>query len=193
MLSAYSPRDCIPLQPNLPIERPEEPPELVHLHDSAMLVLTDFNRVYPVTTTAGKSIEHALQTMKNAGVRLLIVVDNNKRMIGLISADRIMGDEPIRLAEDNQLDHSEITVGMLMRPQKEIKVLELNHLRDARVGHVVATLHDLAEKYVLVVDHGIVCGLFSSSQISRQLGRNILEDELPAHSLAEMVHAIGQQ
>jgi CBS-domain-containing membrane protein len=192
MLSDYSPRDCIPLQPDLPIERPEEPPELVHLHDSAMLVLTDFSSVYPVTTTAGKSIEHALQTMKNAGIRLLIVVDNNQRMIGLISADRIMGDEPIRLAEDNQLDHSEITVGMLMQPQKEIKVLELNHLRDARVGHIVATLHDLEEKYVLVVDHGIVRGLFSSSQISRQLGRNILEDELPAHSLAEMVHTIGK-
>ena len=52
MQSAYSPRDCIPLQPNLSIERPEEPPELVHYDDSAMLVLTDFSRVYPVITTA---------------------------------------------------------------------------------------------------------------------------------------------
>ena len=193
MQSAYSPRDCIPLQPDLPIERPEQPPELVHLHDSAMLVFTDFSSVCPVTTTTDRSIKHALQAMKNAGIRLLLVIDNNQRMIGLISADRIMGDEPIRLAEDNQLDHSEITVGMLMQPQREIKVLELNHLRDARVGHIVATLHDLEEKYVLVVDHGIVCGLFSSSQISRQLGWNILEDESPAHSLAEMVHTIGSK
>jgi len=191
MQSAYSPRHCIPLQPNLPIERPEEPPELVHYHDPAMLVLTDFSRVCPVTTSADRSIECALQSMKNAGVRLLIVVDSNQRMIGLISADRIMGDEPVRLAEDMQLDHSKITVGMLMQPQKDIKVLELHHLRDARVGHIVATLHDLEEKYVLVVDHGVICGLFSSSQISRQLGRNILEEELPAHSLAEMVHTIG--
>lgn len=191
MQSAYSPRDCIPLQPNLRIERPEQPPELVHLHDSAMLVLTDFSRVYPVTTTVDRSIEHALQTMKNAGVRLLIVIDSHQHMIGLISADRIMGDEPIRLAEDNQLDHSEITVSMLMQPQQSIRVLELNHLRDARVGHIVATLHELEENYVLVVDHGIVRGLFSSSQIGKQLGRNILEDELPAHSLAEMVHTIG--
>jgi hypothetical protein len=30
------------LQPNLTIERPEEPPELVHFHNSAMLVFTEF-------------------------------------------------------------------------------------------------------------------------------------------------------
>ena len=191
MESAYAPRACVPLQANLPIERPEEPPELVHLHDSAMLVFTDFARVSPVTITVDRTIDFALQKMKSWRVRLLIVVDKQHRMIGLISADQIMGDIPVRLAEDTRLDHSQITVAMLMQPQEEIQVLELNHLRDARVGHIVATLHNLEQKYVLVVDGGMVCGLFSASQISRQLGRNILEEELPAHSLAEMVHSIG--
>ncbi len=191
MQPAYTPRDCIPLQAKLAIECPEEPPELVHFHDSAMLVFTDFARVHPVTITTDRSIEYALQKMKNAGVRLLIVMDNKHRMIGLIRADQIMGDDPVRLAEDRQLDHSQITVGMLMLPQSDIQVLELNHLRDARVGHIVATLNQLEQKYVIVVDHGVVSGLFSASQISRQLGRNFLQEENPAHSLAEMVHTIG--
>ena len=191
MQPAYTPRDCIPVQTNLSIERPEEPPELVHFHDPAMLVFTDFSRVYPVTITADRTIEYALHKMKNSGIRLLIVVNKKHHMTGLISADQIMGDDPIRLAENKQLDHSQITVAMLMQPQKDIQVLELNHLRDARVGHIVATLHCLEQKSVLVVEHGVVCGLFSGSQISRQLGRNILEEEMPAHSLAEMVHSIG--
>ncbi len=191
MQPAYTPRDCIPLPANLSIERPEEPPELVHFHDSAMLVFTDFARVYPVTITADGTIGYALHKMKNSGVRLLIVVNKKHHMIGLISAAQIMGDDPIRLAEDKQLDHGQITVAMLMQPQKDIRVLELSHLRDARVGHIVATLHRLEQKYVLVVDHGVVSGLFSANQISRQLGRHILEEEMPAHSLAEMVHSIG--
>jgi CBS domain-containing protein len=191
MQSAYTSRDCIPLPFNLPIESPEEPPELVHFHDSAMLVFTDFARVYPVTITADRTIDYALHKMKTSGVRLLLVVDKKHRMIGMISADRIMGDDPVRLAENKQLDHGQITVAMLMQPQKDIQVLESSHLRDARVGHIVATLHRLEQKYVLVVDHGMVRGLFSASQISKQLGRNILEDEMPAHSLAEMVHSIG--
>lgn len=191
MLSAYTPRDSIPLQANLQIESPEEPPELVHFHDPAMLVFTDFSRVYPVTTTSDRSIDYALQKMKNAGVRLLLVVNKKHRMIGLISADQIMGDDPVRLAENNQLDHSQITVGMLMQPQREIHVLEMSHLRDARVGHIVATLHTLGQKHMLVVDQGMIRGLFSCSQISRQLGRNIVDEESPAHTLAEMVHSIG--
>lgn len=191
MQPAYIPRDCIPLQARLPIESPEEPPELVHFHDSAMLVFTDFARVYPVTITTDRTIDYALHKMKNAGVRLLIVVDKKQHMIGLITADKIMGDDPVRMAEDKQIDHNQITVAMLMLPQKNIQVLESSHLRDARVGHIVATLHHLEQKYLFVVDHGIVSGLFSASQIGRQLGRNILETEMPAHSLAEMVHTIG--
>lgn len=191
MQPAYTPRDCIPLQTGLPIESPEEPPELVHFHDSAMLVFTDFGRVYPVTITPDRMIDYALHKMKSSGVRLLIVVDKKHHMIGLISADKIMGDDPVRLAEHKQLDHSQITVAMLMQPQKDIQVLESSHLRDARVGHIVATLHRLEQKHVLVVDHGIVSGLFSASQISKQLGRSILQEEMPAHSLAEMVHSIG--
>ena len=93
MQSAYTRRECIPLEANLPVEHPEEPPELVHFHDSAMLVFTDFSRVVPVTTTTDRSIDDALQDMKNAGIRLLIVVNRKQHMIGLISADQIMGGE----------------------------------------------------------------------------------------------------
>ena len=156
-----------------------------------MQVFTDFTRVYPVTITADRTIDYALHKMKNSGVRLLLVVDKKHHMIGLITAYQIMGDEPVRLAEDLQLDHSQITVGMLMQPQSDINVLELSHLRDARVGHIVATLHQLEQKYMIVVDQGNVSGLFSANQISRQLGRKILQEEMPAHSLAEMVHSIG--
>ncbi len=190
MLSAYSPRICIPLPASLSIERPEQLPEIVHYHDPAMLVFTDFSRVYPVTISTGRTIDYALQKMKNAGVRLLLVVDNQHHMIGLLSADQVMGDDPIRLARHKKLDHNQITVAMLMQPQKNIQVLEMSHLRDARVGHIVATLHDLEQKYLVVVDKGMVSGLFSANQISRQLGRDILEAEQPAHTLAEMVHTI---
>ena len=191
MYSAYTPRDCIPLQTNLPIEHPEEPPELVHFHDSAMLVFTDFSRVHPVTITTDRSIEYALQKMKNSGIRLLIVVNKKHHMIGLISAYKILGAKPVRLEEADRVVRSRITVGMLMEPRSHIQLLEFSHLRDAKVGHVVATLHAIKEYYLLVVDEGLISGLFSASQISKQLGREIMDLEEPAHSLAELVREIG--
>jgi CBS domain-containing protein len=187
----YSPRDCVALAENLAIGHPKDPPELVHYHDSAMLVFTDFSRVRPVTVTADVAIDTALEMMKNAGVRLLLVTDTEGHMIGLISADSIMGDRPVRLSSARRIDRGDITVEMIMEPQSRVKVLERSHLRDARVGHIVATLAQLEQKHMLVVDHGKVAGLFSATQISRQLGSDILNAEAPAHSLAEMLHTLG--
>ena len=99
-----------------------------------MLVLTDFSRVFPITITADKPIDYALQKMKNSGIRLLIVVNKKHHMTGLISADKIMGDDPVRLAGDSQLDHSQITVSMLMKPQKDIHTGRRNEPSARRQG-----------------------------------------------------------
>lgn len=191
MLPDYSPRQTITLPADLRLEHPEGLPELVHLGDPAMLVFTDFCRVRPVTITADKTIDHALQKMKKSGIRLLVVIDENHHMVGFISAYQILGDKPVRLEEANRVNHSQITVGMLMKPRTQIRVLELRHLRDAKVGHIVSTLHDLEQLYLLVVDKDMISGLFSASQISRQLGSSIIDLQEPAHSLAELIHAIG--
>jgi hypothetical protein len=80
---------------------------------------------------------------------------------------------------------------MLMEPRTRIQVLDFNQLHDAKVGHIVATLHHIEESYLLVVDEGVISGLFSASQISKQLGRNIMDLQEPAHSLAELIREIS--
>ena len=191
MLPDYSPRETVTMSADLPIAHPEEYPELVHLSDPAMLVYTDFCRFLPVTITAEKTIDYALEKMKSSGIRLLLVVDENERMIGLISAYKILGAKPVMLEEADRMERSQVTVAMLMEPRSRIRVLNLNRLRDTKVGHIVATLHQIGEPYLLVVDEGVISGLFSASQISKQLGRNIMDLHEPAHSLAELVREIG--
>ncbi|MGB5275583.1 MAG: CBS domain-containing protein [Gammaproteobacteria bacterium] len=191
MLPDYSPRKTISMPADLPVEHPEEFPELVHLDDPALLVFTDFSRVHPVTITADKTIDYALKKMKHAGIRLLLVVDDKERMIGLISAYTILGAKPVRLEEADRLDRSQITVAMLMDPRSRIRVLDMRNLRDAKVGHIVATLKDIEDSYLLVVENDIVSGLFSASQISKQLGRSIMDLQEPARSFAELIREIG--
>jgi CBS-domain-containing membrane protein len=176
---------------DLAIERPEELTELVHLNDPAILVFTDFCRVHAVTITADKTIDYALEQMKNSDIRLLLVVDKKKHMIGLINAYRILGAEPVKLGEASRMVRSQIKVAMLMEPRNRIKVLDMSHLRDAKVGHIIATLHSIDEYYLLVVEENIIRGLFSVSQISKQLGRGIIDLQEPAHSLAGLIRAIG--
>lgn len=191
MKDEFAPRITITLPSNTRVTHPEELPELVHFDDPATTVFTDFTKEHPVTVKPDVSIDRALEKMKHSGICVLLVLDENQCLLGEIIADDIMGGKPVRLAESTGMDHSEITVKMMMIPREEVRVLEIEHLRGACVGHIIATLHTLESRYVLVIEDGSIRGLFAAGPISRQLGRNIMDEEMPAHSLAEIVHALG--
>ncbi len=191
----YIARKDIPLDSGTGYLRPKTPPPLVHLDSPAISVMTDFKLVHPVTIEAEVPIDQALEKMKKAGVRLLLVVDDKSRIIGLITANDIQGEKPIRLTRDTGVLRSDLRVGLIMTKQDDITVLNMRSVRDSQVGHIVQTLKSLERQHILVIEvepessGQRVRGLFSLSQIGKQLGQDLIEDELAAHSLAEMVQA----
>lgn len=191
MKDKFAPRITITLPSNTRVTHPDELPELVHYDDPATTVFTDFTKEHPVTVKPDVSIDRALEQMKHSGICVLLVLDEEQRLLGEIIADDLMGDKPVRMAESTGMEHSEITVKMMMIPREEVRVMEIEHLRDACVGHIIATLHALESRYVLVIENDRIRGLFAAGPISRQLGWNIMDEEVPAHSLAEIVHALG--
>ena len=188
MKDEYAPRITITLPPNTAVTHPDELPELVHIDDPATTVFIDFTKEHPATIKPDASIDQALEQMKHSGICVLLVIDEDKRLLGEIIAEDIMGDKPVRLAESTGMEHSEITVKMMMISRDKVRVLEIEHLHDACIGHIIATLHALESRYVLVLENNSIRGVYAAGQISRRLGRNIMDEELPAHSLAEMVH-----
>ena len=85
-----------------------------------------------------------------------------------------------------------------MTRQSEINAFNLLSVRNARVGHVVETLRQLERQHILVVEadpssgEQSVRGLFSSSQIAKQLGVQATPELAVAHSMAEMVREFSQ-
>jgi CBS domain-containing protein len=173
------------------VEHPPEMPELVHLDDPAISVFTDFNYNRPPLVSPEVSIDAALNKMKLLAVRLLLVVDDDGIVIGQIMARDIMGDAPVRLAKANGRSHNEMTVAMLMTPRQDIKVVDWSHVKDAKIGHIVATMHELECYHLPVTENGRVRGIFSVMDISRHLGFDVSENTMCAHSLAEIVHTLG--
>jgi CBS domain-containing protein len=192
MKDDFAPRDTVPLSTGTVVTHPDELPELVHLNDPSATVFTDYSREQPATISPGISIDNALKQMKQSGNCVLLVIDEDQHLLGEITVDDVMGDKPVRLTEFTRMDRGEITVKMIMTPVNRVRVLEIEHLRDARVGHIIATLHALESRHVLVVENGrCIRGVYSATQISRQLGRNVMDDEAPAHNFAEIVHSLG--
>ncbi len=189
--------------PNLPLQAgsgfgPETKPlTLVRLDSPAVAVMTDFAAVAPVSIDPELSIDLALAKMKTAAVRLLFVVNEVDEIIGLITARDILGERPIKVTEESRRSRSNISVAEIMTPQGDIQVLDAARVEEATVGDIVVTLRAHARQHALVAKidkvhrtHHIV-GMFSTSQIGKLLGHDVVEPSPPAHSLAEIVEKIG--
>ena len=182
----------IRLKPGTSFSRPPELPRLVHLDSPALEVMTDFRVVHAVTIGPEVPVDEALEAMKTGGVRLLLVTGENDHILGLITAKDIQGEIPIKIARESRIPRSAITVEAVMTPQSSIEVLNMLSVRNAQVGHIVATLQELARQHALVVEVDqetkaqCVRGIFSTSQISKQLGVNAAEVVTRASSLAEI-------
>ena len=182
----------IRLKPGSSFARPPDLPRLVHLDSPALEVMTDFRVVHAVTIGAEVPIDDALETMKVRGVRLLLVTGEQDHILGVVTAKDIQGEKPIKIAQESRVTHSAITVEAVMTPQSSIEVLNMLSVRNGQVGHIVATLQELARQHALVVEVDpetkaqCVCGIFSTSQISKQLNVNAAEVVTRASSLAEI-------
>jgi CBS-domain-containing membrane protein len=113
----------------------------------------------------------ANQFMMTRGVRLLLVADDQEKVLGLITATDLLGERPMIVATERGLRRAELTVADIMVPAERIDVIALADVEAARVGHVLETLRSSGRQHALVVDgEGMVRGIFSLSQLARQLG-----------------------
>lgn len=165
-------------------------PLQVSMDDPAEYVMTDFRRVEVKTASADMPMDAALQKMIHAGVRLLLVVEGDEeRLLGVVTARDIMGEKPVKIVSSERISHQDLTVRHVMSPHAQITVINYADVITARVGDVVATLRDASRQHALVVEYDgrreIVRGLFSLTQIGRQLGLEI-SGEGPMQSFAEI-------
>lgn len=193
----FAPLSYVRLEEDTTFLHPPEPPELVYLDSPAIEVMTDFRFVRPITVPPHTPIDEALEKMKSAGVRLLLITDKEQRVIGIITSRIILGEQPIQIVRDKRIPRSKIPVDLVMTPRAEVPVLNMVSVRNAQVGHILKTLQQLDRKHLLVVEvdertkKQRICGLFSSSQIGRQLGVTVVPETAAAQTFAEIQQQLG--
>ena len=169
----------------------------VDLESPAREVMTDLTRVSAATVRPQATVEGANQFMMARGVRLLLVIDEHERVLGLISATDILGERTMRVATAHGLRRDELTVADIMTPADQVEVIALEDIDGAHVGHVVATLLHAGRQHALVVDAEtdsgrlMVRGILSLSQVARQLGKPLQLAEV-ARTFAEIEVALGR-
>ncbi|MGC8508705.1 MAG: CBS domain-containing protein [Thiomonas sp.] len=166
---------CIP-------KRAESEVPAVHPQDPASVVMTDFACEYPVVAGPEEQIDNALQNMMRFGVRALVVVEQGA-MVGLITAQDILGERPMQFLTSQACTHESCThrdvlVGDIMTPVTDLPVLTLDALRVAQVGDVAETFKATSQTHLVVIEtepsqRSRLRGLLSRTRLGRQLGMDI--------------------
>ena len=91
-----------------------------------------------------------------------------------IRGARTLGERALLAAQNNGLKRDELHVAHIMTPVSRLDTIDLAMVTRAVVGHVLATLKACGRQHAFVVDRDangrqIVCGVFSATQIARQL------------------------
>jgi CBS-domain-containing membrane protein len=171
-------------------------PEPVRIDSPALEVMTDLKLVAAATIDANTHVDVANQAMIARGVRSLLVVDHKGEVVGLVTARDLLGERPLQVVRNHGVRHEDIRVRDIMTPHDMVEVLSIEDVLKAQVGHVVETLKSSGRQHALVVDvdvagRQLVRGVFSSSQIARQLGIPLHSTEV-ARTFAEIEAAIAR-
>ena len=184
MLRDYTPLEFSLLKAGSGYAQPSQiVPDRVTLEDSALLVMTDLRSNTAVIILSGDTVEEAHRRMIQRGVRLLLVVDQNRRVVGVVTASDILGEKPMQAVAQRGVTREELLVRDIMTAQERLEVLDFEAVRTAKVGHIVATLRRAGRQHAVVVEpdgptRHTVRGLFSATQIARQLGVAIPTSEV---------------
>ena len=152
---------------------------LVRADSPAMCVMTDFKQVSVATIGPDATLAQATQTMIQRGVRLLLVVNREDEVLGLITARDTSGEKPIQMVQERGGKFTDLLVGDVMCPRERIDLIDSADVLRAKVSDVVGALKVLHRQHALVGERdpvsGKVCirGVFSATQIGRQLGAAI--------------------
>ena len=170
-------------------------PPTVTADSTAVSVMTDLTKVSPATIHQEPNLEEANQSMILRGVRLLLVIDGHSRLVGVVTTVDLLGEKPLMVAQKRQSRRSDLRVADVMTPVENMEILRIEDVLKGSVGDIVATLKSDGRSHALVVsttETGVqhLAGIFSISQIARQLGVQIQTHEM-ARTFAEVEAVIA--
>ncbi|MCX7120945.1 MAG: hypothetical protein NTZ67_04120 [Gammaproteobacteria bacterium] len=172
-MAKYEALPTTTILPNGTMLHANELPELVHMDDPALSIMTDYTLIPPHTISPNDTkIGRAMET---SGVHLLLVINNEGHFQGVLGSQDVWGEKPIKLIQENRIRRDQVLVKMIMVPYSHVTALDFSLLESARVGHIVKTLSENKQQYVLAVSPStadavqMIRGIFTASQISKQL------------------------
>src|ERR1039457_3095239 len=120
----YHPLSAHRLQPGGGHHHPGQDAERVRVDSPALAVMTDLRQIPAATIDREAPVDAANRFMIRRGVRLLLVADDARQVLGLITSNDILGEKPVQFALERGIKRQEIRVRDIMTPCERLEVLD---------------------------------------------------------------------
>lgn len=168
----------LPKMKNIALHDVEQVDELVwldtyqgiSLNSPALSIMTDFKKQKPLIIDADTLASEAEKMMLKAHVRLKIVVNQDNKLIGVVSLENLNSQEMMKKVNGGS-ERLDLLVSDFMLPKKDLKVINFSELENATVGDIVEVLKSNGLQHCLVVDRVAhqIRGIVSASDLARGL------------------------
>jgi len=164
------------------------------LTDPAISQLTDLRLAPCVTVDQHDAIAPTLHVMQRARVRMAFVTGVGGELVGLVTADDLQGEQPMRRAQADHISVEELTLDQVMTPSSAWVVVDAWQIEHSRIGNVAATMREHGLAYLLVVDRHEndteIRGVISARRLQQALGVDVGHG-LHSRSFAEIEAALA--
>ena len=111
----------------------------VDANSPALKAMTDFSGAVPITVSHNASLDEANRIMALCHVHYLLVADDQRQLLGLVTEAGSKGHRPLAAAQTLGVRPGELVVGDIMiKKHDDAEVMHLRDVAGARVGNVVA-------------------------------------------------------
>ena len=114
----------------------------------AIDVMTDLRRVAAQAISTFCGVEQATERMKNAGVRLLFVINQSYEIQGILTSQDILEEKVVTYMSTHNTRREDITARDLMTPQTQVEVLQMYDVARATVGDIIRTFKQMGRQHV---------------------------------------------
>lgn len=188
-MTHFSALPTVALSDNQSIQKPQ-PFDLLQLDDKASEIYIDYSEKRCRIVSQSDKLEYAESVMQRDRTHELVVEDNDRGVVGILSTTDVTGPKALTAANKQRVHHDDLTVKAVMTPVDKIPAMDEGILVHAKVGNIIATMNEHKARLMLItkeIDGGLqLCGIFSLISISQQLHKDVAKQAGISDSLLDL-------
>ena len=163
---------------------------LVDLTSPALQMVNNFTLKDPMRAHYETTIVDALQKTASKKTDFILVVDDNEKLLGIVSSADLQSSKIMILAQRLNVTRAEVNLRHVMTPLNHLMGVSMQSISYACIGDALQTMEHHGVMFLLVTTaKNEICGLLSAREIAKTLQIPVHISPI-AHSFSEVMEHI---